>query len=187
MAFFFLLFCLLATPVLAEEGLPRIEQARPLTKAQKLNAIYGALAKAKTRQEAQPLEAAFEKVNLEHESATTRLTLQRAFDALQKGQRELALHLFEEIIAKNPSFTAAFVRRAMIYESAGQTGPAMNDLNAALKLDPRHYAALMLSAQIFLKIEQPALALKAFERAIAVNPQLPRVKEQIEKLKGTRL
>jgi Tfp pilus assembly protein PilF len=188
MAYFFAFLLLFAClPLKAEENIPRVAPLPAPTKAQKLDALYERLAKVKSRQEAQPLEDAFLRIQQDHPNANARLNLARAIEAFGKGQRDVALHLLNEITTRNSDYTAAFVRRATIFEAGGQTGFAINDLNAALKLDPRHYPALLLSAQIFLKIEQPTLALKAFERAIAVNPTLPRVKEQIEKLKGEKL
>jgi tetratricopeptide (TPR) repeat protein len=76
---------------------------------------------------------------------------------------------FEEVLASNPSNARALLGEAKrrIFDSQ----PGVDSLiTRALTIDPNFVEARVQRAQLLLEVEEPALAVKEAERALAVNP-----------------
>jgi tetratricopeptide (TPR) repeat protein len=52
-----------------------------------------------------------------------------------------------------------------------------------MKRNPYHYGALSGYGMIYLQLGEPEKALAWFERALAVNPNLPQVEQTVEMLR----
>ncbi|WP_440227336.1 hypothetical protein, partial [Escherichia coli] len=70
------------------------------------------------------------------------LLLRRGQDALEAGAPEVAVEHFTAAIDHAPAFAEGYAGRAAAYYLTGRVGPAIDDLRAALVLEPRHIAAL---------------------------------------------
>jgi Tfp pilus assembly protein PilF len=58
----------------------------------------------------------------------------------------------------------------------------MADLAYVLKLEPRHYTALVGMGVILQRRDFDAQALRVFRRALEINPQLDDIRKRVEKL-----
>ena len=60
---------------------------------------------------------------------------------------------------------------------------AMSDIAETLKREPRHYGAIAGMGLIFLQRGNKKLAYEAFERVLAIYPQLETAQKAVEELR----
>lgn len=151
-------------------------------RAQALDALFKRLAAASDADEAAGIVSAIERVWMETDSDTANLLMARALTAQQAGHLPLALTLFDKVLALDPDWAEAWDKRATTRFLGDDLQGAMADLQQALKLEPRHFSALVAMGFILEKRGQHRSALEAFRKALALNPQQPEIKAIIDKL-----
>lgn len=148
------------------------------------------------------LEALFAALRTVPDSATADATEERIWDqwlwhpdpAVQAAMRagvigfnadnyDAAFDRFNHVVALDPTFAEGWSRRASAYYMLGDHTAAVRDLGRALALEPRHFGALVTLGLIYAAQNQPQPALRAFEAALALNPHLDRVREQVRALR----
>lgn len=67
-------------------------------------------------------------------------------DVKAGGKDEACLAALCEFIAANPGSDDAYLTRGMLHWRMGHRAEAINDLNAALRINPQSQAATMLSS-----------------------------------------
>lgn len=104
----------------------------------------------------------------------------------QMSQRdgEAAVETFTRVIERRPDFAEGWNKRATVYFLLGEYDRSLADCDEVLKRNPYHYGALSGYGMIYLRLDQPLLALPWLERALAINPNLPQVEETIEMLRA---
>ena len=110
------------------------------------------------------------------------LLLQRGEQAMAAGDYATAIGHFTAIIDHAPKFAEAWNERATAYFQAGQIGPAVNDIQHVLALNPRHFGALAGLGMIFEELGEPQKALEVYKAALAINPHMPDVKAAVKRL-----
>lgn len=105
---------------------------------------------------------------------------------MQLSDRRLvpAVRTFTLIIQRKPDFAEGWNKRATAYFLLGEFDKSLADCDEVMKRNPWHWGALSGYGMIHLQESRPAQALAYFEKAIAVNPNLPQVQETIEMLKA---
>ena len=151
-------------------------------RAHALDALFKRLAGASDADEASGIVDAIERVWMETDSDTANLLMARALTAQQAGHLPLALTLFDKVLALDPDWAEAWDKRATTRFLGDDLQGAMADLQQTLKLEPRHFSALVAMGFILEKQGQDRRALEAFRKAFALNPQQPEVKAIIDKL-----
>ena len=81
-----------------------------------------------------------------------------------------------------PDFAEGWNARATIFFLMGELSLSMADIEHVLALEPRHFGALSGLGFIFEAMDEPELALEAFEAVHALNPNRPNVSEAITRL-----
>ena len=66
---------------------------------------------------------------------------------------------------------------------SGDLEGSVDDIERTLALEPRHFGALSGLGLIYQEIEKWDAALRAFEAALRINPHMPTVRANIEKLR----
>jgi Flp pilus assembly protein TadD len=151
-------------------------------RAQALDALFKRLATASDADEATGIASAIERVWMESDSDTASLLMARASAAQEAGHLPLALTLFDKVLALEPGWAEAWDKRATTRFLGDDLNGAMADLQQTLKLEPRHFSALVAMGFIFEKQGFDRRALDAFRKALAVNPQQPEIKAIVDKL-----
>jgi len=151
-------------------------------RAQALEALFKRLAAASDADEATGIASAIERVWMESDSDTASLLMARALAAQQAGHLPLALTLFDKVLALEPGWAEAWDKRATTRFLGDDLEGAMADLQQTLKLEPRHFSALVAMGFIFEKQGFDRRALDAFRKALALNPQQPEIKSIVDKL-----
>jgi tetratricopeptide (TPR) repeat protein len=151
-------------------------------RAQALDTLFKRLAAASDPEEASGIAAAIEHVWMHSDSDTADLLMARAMAAQLAGHLPLALALYDRIVSLEPGWAEAWNRRATTRFLGDDLGGAVADLERALKLEPRHFSALVAMGFILEKEGFDRRALDAFRKALALNPQQPEIKSIVEKL-----
>jgi tetratricopeptide (TPR) repeat protein len=94
-----------------------------------------------------------------------------------------AVETFSEIIRRKPEFAEGWNKRATVYYLLGEYQKSLADCHEVMKRNPYHFGALSGYGMIYMQLDQPAIALEYFERALRVNPNLESTRQTIEMLK----
>jgi tetratricopeptide (TPR) repeat protein len=152
-------------------------------RAQTLDSLFKRLAAAGDPGEANGVATEIEHVWMQCDSDTAALLLDRAIAAQQAGHLPLALVLLDKVVVLEPDWAEGWNKRAATRLLGGDLNGAVDDFQHVLKLEPRHFSALVALGFILEKQGFDKHALEAFSKALALNPQEPDIKSIVEKLK----
>jgi len=113
------------------------------------------------------------------DSPTAEVLMQQAIRAMNDGAFEPALSILNRLIGANPEFAEAWNKRATLYFIMGRFTESLADIDRVLDLEPRHFGALAGRGMIYRKQENYGAALDAFRQALAINPNMPGVRDAI--------
>lgn len=117
-------------------------------------------------------------------SPSMNLLLKRGRDAMAAGDTELALELLGALTDHAPEFTEGWHARALAQAQAGLMGPAIDDLQRSLTLDPRHFAAIYSLGTLLEQVGLPDLAAEAYARVAVIHPHFDDVDLALERMKA---
>jgi tetratricopeptide (TPR) repeat protein len=103
------------------------------------------------------------------------LILKRAQNAQNRLEHGLAAEHFTAVIELAPDFSPGWTGRASAYLALELHGPALADLQDALRLDPQNFEALTGLGVILEQLDAPELALRAYDEVLAIHPHLEQV------------
>lgn len=115
-------------------------------------------------------------------SAAMDLLLVRGRDALREDNPEAALAHLGALTDHAPDFAEGWNARATALFRAGYYGPAASALARVLALNPQHFGALAGMGAILSETGDPAGALRAYRAALAIHPNLERVRTAVARL-----
>jgi tetratricopeptide (TPR) repeat protein len=148
-----------------------------------LDGLFSSLRTAGSSEEAERIEIAILGVLAESGQEDVDSMTLKGIQALNDGDLEKALILFEQVVHRAPRFVEGWNLRATVYWMQDDYGRAINDLRRVLVLEPRHFGALTLLGRIFAEMKQPQAAMVMFERALEINPHLDTARKQIDLLR----
>lgn len=106
-------------------------------------------------------------------------------------QMKRAAEVFDQVVTRAPAFAEGWNRRATLRFLTGDFDGSVADIRQVLNLEPRHFGALSGLGLIYMALERPQGALKAFERALQINPHMTSARRHAAylraQLKGQRL
>ncbi len=137
--------------------------------------------------EAEPAEAGRLVADISREwsksgSAAMDLLLKRGRDAMDVGDLAAATEHFTALVDHAPEFAEGYHMRAMAYYNAGRIGPALGDLEMALRYNPDHFGALRGLAVIFETLGDADRALRGYEMVLALHPNDEEAQNGVERL-----
>jgi tetratricopeptide (TPR) repeat protein len=103
--------------------------------------------------------------------------------AMDSGQLRAAVAVFDAVIERRPDFAEGWNRRATVYYMLGAFERSEADVAHVLQLEPRHFGALSGLGLINTALEHYDAAIAAFERALAVDPNLPGARVNLDQLR----
>ncbi|MEP1613905.1 MAG: tetratricopeptide repeat protein [Roseobacter sp.] len=140
--------------------------------------------KGATESEARRLERELSLIWDRSGSASMDLLLRRGRDALENENNSRAIEHFSALTDHAPAFAEGWHARATAYFRAGLFGPALDDLQRALVLNPQNFNALFGLGVLFQEFGDTTRAAQAFGQVLEVNPHHKRAKEARERLVG---
>jgi tetratricopeptide (TPR) repeat protein len=108
--------------------------------------------------------------------------LQQATRAMNDGAPEPALAILNRLVGAQPDFAEAWNKRATLHFLMGNYEASLADIDKVLDLEPRHFGALSGRGMIYQRQKKYGAALAAFNDALAINPNMPSVKDAVQAL-----
>lgn len=116
-------------------------------------------------------------------SPAMNLLLKRGRDALKEEETETAIDHLTALTDHAPQFAEGWHARATAFYQAGLYGPALDDLERALALNPNNYNAIFGLGVMLQEFGDLDRAARAFDRVLALNPHHENAKSAMEQLK----
>ncbi|MGQ9365895.1 tetratricopeptide repeat protein [Azospirillum sp. A39] len=175
-----LLSALVAALAFAQPAVGRPDDAR-------LDTLFQLLQGTRDDAVAQRAEAEIWSIWLEHPGGDVLDLMKEGVRNLHAERFEQALADFDRVVATAPDYAEGWNKRANAHYLLGHYDAAVADIRTALSLEPRHFAALAGLGLVYLALDRPDGALKAFEGALAINPHLKGVRAQAADLRTALL
>jgi tetratricopeptide (TPR) repeat protein len=174
--------CFAAAPALSQETAPAETVAPQPIGELSLDALFAELPKAAGLPRGKLVEAEILKRFHESGSDTADLLLSWAVEATEEKDYPLALDLLDQVIMLEPGFAEGWNKRATVHFMADDYGNSLADIRQTLAIEPRHFGALSGLGMIYSAMERKEDAIRAFRKALEINPQMEKVKESLERL-----
>ena len=116
-------------------------------------------------------------------SAAMDLLLKRGRDAMEEGNMPLAIEHFTALTDHAPDFAEGYHMRAQAYFRANLYGPALDDLETTLSLNPDNYNAIFWFAILVQEFGDLRRAADLYRRVLAINPNHENAKSALSGLK----
>jgi tetratricopeptide (TPR) repeat protein len=173
---------LLALPARAEEPAPPEALTPEAIQALSLDELLDKLPQRAGSRAGKALEA--EVLERFHESGsdTADLLLSWAVKAMEDKDYPEALDILDQLIVLKPDFAEGWNKRATVHYLADDYASSVADIRQTLALQPRHFGALSGLGMILQETGQKEQAIVVLRKALAINPQLDKIKEAVERL-----
>lgn len=145
-----------------------------------LDVLFDLLKKAKTAAEAQTVEGAIWVSWMHCGDVEADGLMQLGTAAMEAGDPEAALAIFDKLVNRRPDFAEAWNKRATVYYMMGDFAAAVADIQRTLALEPRHFGALSGLGLIYDALGKEGAALRAFEAALRIHPRLAGARAYVE-------
>ncbi|PWC86538.1 hypothetical protein TSH100_12240 [Azospirillum sp. TSH100] len=149
----------------------------------RLDSLFQALHTATDAAYAESVEEHIWDFWLDHPDPAMVRDMRAGVFSLNGDDYEAALHAFDAVVARDPSYAEGWNKRAAAHYMLGDYRGAMLDLHRALSLEPRHFGALVELGLVYLALGDEKPALRAFDAALKINPHLTRVRAQADALR----
>lgn len=120
-------------------------------------------------------------------SAMIDMLLRRAEKAMAAGELDVALEHLTAVTDHAPDFAEGHMLRATALYQLDLYGPAMEELEQAIAINPNHFGALFGAGIISYETGQTEAAMKFFDAVEAIHPnfeQLSRLQQELDKEAG---
>ena len=154
------------------------EAARP-----DLDTLFEALKAAPDEASAAMVESRIRAAWVAQASPAAVLLLRRGARNLASRTNDEALEDFDAAIILSPTSAEAWHQRAQAYAALGDATAAARDLQEALRLEPRHFGALMTLSILQEERGDARAALRSLEAAMALYPRLPGGDQRLRELR----
>ncbi|MDA9501767.1 tetratricopeptide repeat protein [Bradyrhizobium sp. CCBAU 11357] len=160
----------------APSKLPKVDRSK------NLDFLFGALKAAPDEASAKHVEARIWAIWLQTPSDTAALLMSRAKSAVDAKKIDVAIKLLDSVIKLRPDYIEAWNRRATLYYMQNDYGRSLADIQQVLIREPRHFGALAGLGMIMQEVGDERRALEAYRKALAVNPHLEKIPDQVKAL-----
>ncbi|WP_422538602.1 tetratricopeptide repeat protein [Bartonella apihabitans] len=164
-----------------EEALPDLgkDQNAAQKKQAELDHLLAVLKRTANQKEAAKISRQIQGLWSQSGSDTIDLLMQWAEDGINQQDYARALDFLDNVVALQPDYAEGWARRAAVHVQLNDLKLAMSDLQRSLELEPRNYNALFLVGSILEMTGRNKLALKAYEDALKIYPQMQRAQKRV--------
>ena len=115
-------------------------------------------------------------------SASADLLLKRGSDALKAQKPKVAIEHLTALTDHAPDFAEGWHMRASALYQQEMYGPALDDLERTLALNPDHFDAIQGLGAIFEQLGDPKRAYEVYEQVLTIHPHHAAVLEAMKRL-----
>ena len=166
----------------SEEGEVAASEEPKQLSDETLEGLFDRLAVADERQAARVEDEIIERWS-KSGSDSADLLLIRGRKALRKKEFKKAIGHFSRLIAFRPDFAEGWNARATAHYAEKSFGRALADLYEVLRIEPRHFGALIGVALIMEGLDRKDDAYAAFKAAQELHPNVDGAEAGLERLK----
>ena len=168
---------LLAFPILPAAGGTLSVQAAGTERSERLDTyrdrLFDRLKNAMTEAEGRAIEnAIWEMWMADAPTADIGRDVEDAMNARESYDFDRALSLLDGVVAAAPDYAEGWNQRAFIRFLKEDLDGALEDLDRALELEPRHFGALSGKAIVLMQQGRVELGHEALREAVAIHPWL---------------
>jgi len=163
---------------------PGKEQPPPPPRAATLDDLFERLVRTKDESEAKGITASIQRRWLRSGSDTADLLMSRAMQAVEAKDQALAIEILDRVVVLQPEWAEGWNKRATVFFMMGDVTRSMADIRETLAREPRHYGALAGLGIILQSNGDRKAAYDVFRKALALNPFLTDVKQQVQRLES---
>ena len=149
----------------------------------RLDELFSALQSTENQNAANEITDTIWKIWRQSSDETVNQLMRQGVIAMSRGRLNAAIRYFDEIIRIAPEFAEGWNKRATVYYFLEEYDKSLVDVRETLLREPRHFGAAAGLGLIFMSLEYYEEALKAFERALEINPHLIGPKMNVEILR----
>ncbi len=165
---------LLVVPAAATEPEPA-----PLDKASRLDTLFFDLKRERNEKAAERIAQRIWDEWMKSGSATVDLLLKWSSEATRKQDFAIALDFLDQIVTLEPGYAEGWNRRATVHYMMDSYSKSMADIERTLNLEPRHFGALSGMGAILKATGRKKLALRAYERVLAIYPMMRNAQNEV--------
>jgi len=159
------------SPALADQKDPRLEK------------LFTQLKAAKSPEDSQPIEAKIWEIWSQSGDQNVDALMAIGSSALNDEDYNQAYRAFGRVVQLAPDFAEGWNKRATALYMLGRYDDSIKDITTTLKLEPRHFGALSGLGLCNAQLDKEKEALDAFEKALAINPNMPGIRQDAEEMK----
>jgi len=163
-------------------GLAPIHEVKANQDDLRLEPLFSQLRAVKNPSEAKILEGAIWRIWIESSNEEVSQILARGIRFMNVGDLRPALAAFSKVTRLAPDFAEGWNKRATIYFLLKDYSASVVDIARTLRLEPRHFGALSGLGLINAAMGRDKAAIKAFSKALAINPHMPGARIHMEEL-----
>ena len=149
----------------------------------RLDKLFQQLKTAANTESSQPIEEQIWEIWLESGDQNVDALMAIGVAALNDSDYAQAYRAFSRIVALAPNFAEGWNKRATVLYLMGRYDESIKDIGKALALEPRHFGALSGLGLCNAQLQKEKEALDAFEKALAINPNMPGIKLDADEMK----
>lgn len=164
-------FLFAAVPASANQDDPRLDE------------LFGRLKATGDPVEAATLQEIIWRLWLETDNQKVARLFEQGREVMLREDYVTALRIASRIVEIDPAQAEGWNLRATVFYVLGDYESSIQDVEKTLALEPRHFGALVGLGMMLVEMNRDQDALKAFERALALNPHLEQARQQIEAIK----
>lgn len=148
-----------------------------------LDLLFNRLQTTQDDEEAHLIEVTIRHVWAQSGRQSVDTLMKQAADSAQAGHTDRALEALDQVVSVAPDFVEGWNLRATVHYLRDEYGEAVADIQHVLRLEPRHFGALVGLGRILLEVDDKKGALKAFDAALALNPHLADIRKDANELR----
>jgi len=174
LAFALALVLLAALPAHAEKtvDLTKPAQTRATTINKEIDRLFLLLAKAADEKQARLVEDQIWQNWMAMPDAPIRKLVKEAMEARRWYDFAKARKILDQVVEKAPDYAEGWNQRAFILFLQEKFDQSLSDLEKALELEPRHFAAMAGQAQILMRQGRFATGQAVLKKAVKIHPFL---------------
>lgn len=166
----------LLPPVFAEDSIEYATKPnRGLNAIQhnQLDTLFDALRHSKSEAEAQGHEREIWRIWMTPDDTALGKLMDQAMLAMQEERYTDSLDTLDVIVKRSPKYAEAWNQRALAHFMLKRYDDSLEDIATTLKLEPRHFGALIGRSKIYLEQGEGKLAEESLLKALRYHPYLP--------------